>query len=130
MAKKNNKQKKRRRSPTHNRHTGETRIKRYESRGSLAFTVAWVLTALIALVAVAVSLLLRGTAALAEETEGLPLLADLFLLVSLVAGILALLLTPIVYRIREIKPPRAIVLTVLGIGLLPAILLGMTKWLA
>lgn len=95
-------------------------ITQNESRSSVTVTVAWMLTSLVTAAAVALSLVCRMFAAV----EGILLLSDLFLIVAMVAGVLALSLTPVTYQMREIKPPRPIVVATIGIGLLPFALFG------
>lgn len=101
-----------------------------ESRSSLVTTVAWVLMSMVALASVALGLLLHSLSAASKDAAGLALLADLFQLVALVAGGMALLLTPVVYLLREVKPPRAVIVTIILIGMTPAVVFGVSKWLA
>jgi predicted PurR-regulated permease PerM len=44
-----------------------------------------------------------------------------FLLCSVVAGVLCLLLTPLAWYVRRTKPPRSIMVTAIVIGVLPLI---------
>lgn len=101
-----------------------------EDRRSLAVTVAWTTSAL----ATVAALLFTGLAWLlrsafqppAGEPNSFEILPGLLLFTALATGSLALLLTPVVYRLRVVGPPKAITIGVLLVAALPwLVLLGM-----
>lgn len=103
-----------------------------EDRRSEALTVAWMLCALFAFCAevggLIVSILLASSPA-NESTEPAALLLVVASAISWVAGLLTLLLTPIVYRMRKTPPPAAIILMAMLIGLAPPVML-VIGWLS
>ncbi len=102
-----------------------------EDRRAEAVTVAWMLAALFAFLAEVVGLLARIVmSALPERDELSPWLALPILATSIawVAGIVALLLTPLVYRFRKTPPPELITLFVVLVGLAPPVIL-LLQWL-
>jgi hypothetical protein len=60
--------------------------------------------------------------------EGVPPVAKIlpawFLFCAVLTGLLCLLLTPLVYRLRRVKPPRSITITALAIGVAPLIIMA------
>lgn len=99
-----------------------------EDRGSLALTVAWMLTAIAAAVATAVSLVAELLLLqFPPETGGAQPFAfvpGLFLLVATVTGLLCLTLTPVVIRVRRDPPPRSITLFAVIAGALPLVIVA------
>lgn len=100
-----------------------------EDRGSVALTVAWMLTALMTALAVAVvivgRLLLWQFPPATTDARPLAFVPGLFLLVATVTAVLCLMLTPVVYRVRRDPPPRSIATTVVAVSLLP---LAIVAW--
>jgi hypothetical protein len=64
----------------------------------------------------------------ADEPSGLVLLPYVTLVIGLVSGVLCLLLTPLVYRLRKTPPPQLITLGAVLIGLAPLATLAV-RWL-
>ena len=95
-----------------------------ESRGAVAVTVAWMLLALSCaaaqVVALATWLLARAAAPAAGVNHLLPVPRTM-LIVALLTGVLILLLTPLVYRVRKSRPPRAITVVAVGIAVGPLV---------
>ena len=98
-----------------------------ESRASEAVTVGWMLTSWATLLAVFVWLALRT---LAPQEGRLAIVGDLLLFAGSVTGLLALLLLPVVYRVRRDRPPRSIVAAATGIGVAPLLIQVVRIWLA
>src|SRR5262245_13540093 len=98
-----------------------------ESRGAVALTVAWMLTCLSTtagmLVVVALRLLMLAFPVAAGGVHPLARIAGVFLFIALMTGILCLGFTPLVYRLRQQPPPRAITIGAVLIGLSPFLLL-------
>lgn len=98
-----------------------------ENRASEAVTVFWMLTLMATLGAELASLAGRGLLALAEDPADVPggvrMLPGLLLLVALVTGILCLLLTPVVYRVRSEPPPLGVTVIAALVGVSPLVAL-------
>jgi hypothetical protein len=97
----------------------------------VAVTVVWMLTILSSLAA---ELAMLACLALSRwaASEGPNLArtaAGALLLAALVTGVLCLVLTPVVWRIRRIKPPLAIVAAAVLVGLAPLATLIILSWL-
>lgn len=96
-----------------------------ESRGAVALTVVWMLTCLSTAAGMAVvlafRLLILTLPVAARGTHPLARIAGVLLFVAMMTGGLCLLLTPLVYRAREIAPPRAITIGALLIALSPLV---------
>jgi len=94
-----------------------------EDRASVALTVAWMLAALATLIATAVVLfgefLLWQFPPQSDDAQPFAFVPDLFLLVATATGMLCLVLTPVVYRVRQDPPPRSIAALAVVAGLLP-----------
>jgi hypothetical protein len=54
--------------------------------------------------------------------------AGALLLAALVTGILCLLLTPVIWRLRTVKPPLAIVVAAVVVGLAPLVTWVVLGW--
>lgn len=91
-----------------------------ESRQSIAVTVAWMLSLLVTLAAEAIAI----PATIMAKANPQPLgegittahVADLFLFVSLITGLMTVGLVPLVYRVRAVPPPQAIAVAALVAG--------------
>lgn len=98
----------------------------------LAVTVAWMLTLVCSLVAHLAALtalaIVRLRPADAEGAKLAALTTGTMLLAALVTGVVCLLLTPVVWRMRTIKPPRPIVVAAVVIGLAPLITWLVLRW--
>lgn len=90
-----------------------------ESRGSLMVTVFWMLTVLAALVATFVAFVARLVAEKPDSSNEVIFIANMLIGTALITGTLAVILAPIAYRLRQLKPPRAIVVVAVLVGLLP-----------
>jgi hypothetical protein len=98
-----------------------------ESRASVAVTVAWMLTLFIsgvALVIALVCLLVAQRAALSQEAmRNVRVLSNLMILIAALTGLLCLVLTVTVYRVRRDPPPIAITVAAVVLSVLPLALL-------
>ena len=103
-----------------------------ESRQSVAVTVAWMLSLLVTLAAevIAIPATIIAKANPQPLGEGLNTahLGDLFLFVSLVTGLMTVGLVPLVYRVRAVPPPQAIMVVALVAGAVPPITMVL-RWL-
>jgi hypothetical protein len=105
-----------------------------ESRSAVALTVVWMLTCMSTAVGCFVLLALR-LLILAFPVRGVrihPLAqaAGVLLFVAMTTGVLCLVFTPLVYRVRIVPPPRTVTVGAIAIGLAPillAILLSLIK---
>ena len=103
-----------------------------ESRPSVAVTVAWMLSLLVTLAAeiIAIPAVIISRANPQPPGEGISTahVADLFLFLSLVTGLVTAGLVPLVYRVRAVPPPQSIVVTALVAGAIPPITMVL-RWL-
>lgn len=103
-----------------------------ESRSAVAVTVAWMLSLLVTLAAelIAIPAAIIARINPPPPGQGLSLhhVADLFLFVSLVTGLICAGFVPLVYRVRAAPPPRAIVITALVAGAIPLVTIFI-RWL-
>jgi hypothetical protein len=98
-----------------------------ESRASVAVTVAWMLTLLISGIALFVAgiiFVVTQTVALAPvASRNLAALEGLLTIIAAITGLLCLVLTVVVYRVRREPPPIAITVAAVIAGVLPMALL-------
>jgi hypothetical protein len=89
----------------------------------VALTVAWMLATLSCavgqVVALGMWLLARGAGIPADRPNALHTVASILLMVAGLTGLLAIALIPLVYRVRHARPPTAITIGSLVIGLVP-----------
>lgn len=105
-----------------------------EDRGSVALTVAWMLTALATGIAVGVvivgEVLLWQFPPETSGTEPFAFVPRLFLVMATITGLLCLTLMPVVYRVRRDPPPRSIATAALVVSLLPLAIFAWRNLLA
>lgn len=94
-----------------------------ESRAAVALTVGWMLTLMSTTVALAMALVI-GIALLAFPVpagapQPLGFLPGLLLFVAAGTGLLCLILTPLIHRVRRAPPPRVITIAAALIGTAP-----------
>jgi hypothetical protein len=94
-----------------------------ESRSSVAVTVSWMLTLLATagamIVAVVCFFLSRSLQLSPQQAEGFGLLGGVMTVVSAVTGLLCLVLTVVVYRVRRDRPPISITVAAVFVSCLP-----------
>lgn len=97
-----------------------------EPRASVATTVAWALTTLSCgaaqLIAIISWLIARSTGIPPGQANALMLMPQTFMIVAVITGLITVGLTPIVLRVRPVRPPRAITAAAIIIGLMPIVL--------
>ena len=98
-----------------------------ESRASVATTVAWALTTLSCgaaqIIAVVTWLIARSAGIPQGQPNALQLMPQTFIIVAVFTGLLALGMTPVVLRVRQVRPPRVITTAAIVIGLMPIFLI-------
>jgi hypothetical protein len=98
-----------------------------EERSADAATIAWMLSAIATLAAELVAGLAAVVNWLAGDSDKLPavsrVLPSWFLFCAVVTGLLCLVLTPLVHKIRRQPPPRSVTITAVVIGLVPLVTL-------
>ncbi len=103
-----------------------------ESRQSVAVTVAWMLSLLVTLAAevIAIPATIIAKANPQPIGEGLTTahIADLFLFLSLITGLITAALVPLVYRVRAVPPPQSVAVAALVAGAVPPITMVL-RWL-
>lgn len=103
-----------------------------ESRQSVAVTVAWMLSLLVTLAAevIAIPATIVAKANPQPIGEGLTTahIADLFLFLSLITGLITAALVPLVYRVRAVPPPQSVAVAALVAGAVPPITMVL-RWL-
>lgn len=94
-----------------------------ESRGSVAVTVSWMLTLLATtggmIVAVVCFFLSRSLQLSPQQAEVFGLLAGVMTIVAALTGLLCLILTVVVYRVRRDRPPISITVAAVFVSCLP-----------
>lgn len=105
-----------------------------ETRGAVAVTVAWMLTLMATLLAVAGTILTRLLASWAKPEAGEPnlllVLPGLLLFTGIVSGSICLALTVAANRLRRRAPPRAITVFAVAACVLPWVLLILSPFLS
>ena len=92
-----------------------------ESSRSVAATVAWMLTTLTTLVAMLAVFGLQLAARAIVRNEALVMLSRLLLFAAAMSGLAALLLLVVTWQVREDRPPLAIVVASVVIGVTPLV---------
>ena len=110
-------------APRTKRRPRRTNLKRSEDRKSIAVTVAWMLSVLCTLTAEIAAVLVQIVAVWLDIPDTLGLLADYLLASAVICGIVTLVLTPITLKIRDVRPPQAIVNTAIVVGAVPLVAL-------
>ncbi len=103
-----------------------------ESRASVAVTVAWMLTLFVSglgLLVAGIAFLVTQSFSLSPEvSKNLGRLSALMTVVAATTGLLCLVLTVAVYRVRRDPPPLAITVTAVILSVLPITLLILLAW--
>lgn len=94
-----------------------------ESRTALSVTVAWTLVLMSTLAAEGIGFLCQLYTRFVGVNELLTVLGAVMLFVALVAGFVTLLLTPLVLKIAQTRPPTLIVQIAYVAGILPIVVL-------
>lgn len=103
-------------------------IDEHESRAAVALTVAWMLMCLSTSVGVMVVLALELLMLAFPSPAGrhpLTQMSGVLLFVATTTGLLCLIFTPLALKVRQVSPPRQIVIGAILIGLAPLAILGM-----
>ena len=99
----------------------------HETRAAVATTVAWMLTCMSTAVGMfvllALRLLMMAFPVAAGSVHPLARVGGVLLFVAIATGILCVAFTPLVYRVRDVPPPRAVAIGAVAIGLSPIVLL-------
>lgn len=94
-----------------------------ESQAAEAATIGWMLAMLTATVAelgvLAAVLYLRWN----PDAKGIAMAGELLLIASAIIGLVILGLTPVVYKIRRLKPPSVVTAFAVAVSLLPWIVI-------
>ena len=106
----------------------------HETRAAVATTVAWMLTCMSTavgmFVVLALQLLVMAFPVAAGSVHPLGRMSGVLLFVAITTGVLCLVFTPLVYRVREAPPPRAVTIGAVAIGVSPIVLLIVLKLLS
>jgi len=106
---------------------GEPQPDERETRSAVALTVAWMLTCMCTavgmFVVLAFRLLMLAFPVAAGAQHPFANIAGVLLFVAIVTGAVCLALTPLAYRVRATRPPRAVTIGAILIGLSPIVLL-------
>ncbi len=101
-----------------------------EERRAEAATIGWMLATLATLAALVCSLAAYAVVRpMADPPLALALLPGLLLTLSAITGLVGVLLTPLVLRLRKTRPPRLITQFAVVVGLTPSVLLIAIEWL-
>jgi len=90
-----------------------------ESQSADAVTVGWLLSALAAITAQAVGIILQLVLRSRSDLQWLQIPARTILFVAFVAGFATLALTPLVLKLRRVPPPRPILIAALVAAAMP-----------
>jgi len=90
-----------------------------ESTRSVAATVGWMLSTLATLVALLVVVALELTARLIDRGGPLIMISRLLLFTAAVSGIVTLVMLAVTWKVRDVRPPKSIVIGSLVIALAP-----------
>lgn len=96
-----------------------------EDRTAVAATVAWMLSLMATIVAEISGMLCRWYTVFVEHVELVRVLSFVLLFVALIAGVMTLVMTPIVLRVSKERPPSTIVQIAIVAGSLPLLALGL-----
>ena len=119
MAKKTKKKRKAKKAKPVPRHLVEAA----ESRSALSATVAWTLSLMSTLVAEVIGFLSRLYTKMVEPNDLLTVMGAIMLFVALVAGVVTLVLTPVVLKLAKKRPPNVIVQLACIAGALPIVVI-------
>lgn len=100
-----------------------------ESKTAEAATVAWMLALMSTIAAECGGIFVRVLMMMNDTSERIRVLSTTLLLVAFLSGVITIILTPVVIRVRRVAPPRAIVVVAYVMGVVPIatlVLLGMT----
>ena len=92
-----------------------------ETKAADAVTVAWMLAVTCALMCEVSTGLLRAYLTFVPDGPKVALLAELLLFAALVAGIVSLLILPVVLKVRRLAPPRPVTIVSVVVGVAPLI---------
>ena len=90
-----------------------------ESRTAVAATVAWMLALMATVFAEVLGLACQLYMVIGENLEVVRMAASVMLFVACLAGLITLVMIPIVLHVAEKQPPRVIVLLAAMVGSLP-----------
>ena len=96
-----------------------------ESRTALSATVAWTLSLMSTLAAEAIGFFSQLYTRFVEPNEVLAVLGAVMLFVALIAGLVTLVMTPVVQKLAKTRPPTMIVQTAYVAGALPILVLAL-----
>ena len=123
---------KRKKRPVPSAPLASARIAPAEDRSVLAVTVLWMLTILSSLAAevgaLSCFLAMRIWPVIAGDPDRRKVMIGALLLAASVTGLLSLALTPLVWRLRPIKPPLAILIAAVLVGMAPFVTLVILNW--
>ncbi len=94
-----------------------------ESRTAVAATVAWMLALMATVSAEVLGLACQLYTVIGEDHAIIRVLATVMLLVACLAGLITLVMIPIVLQVAEKRPPRVIVLLAAMAGSLPLLVI-------
>ena len=100
-----------------------------ESRRAEVLTVGWSMMVLMTFVCELGAAAALGYCHFHPDAQAARLLAGMLLMGAFVVGVLLLVLTPVVVRIRRVKPPRGIVVFAVAVGAAPWVGIAV-RWLA
>jgi len=99
-----------------------------ETRTAEAATIAWMLSTMVTVLAAVVSLVSLALILVFAEEQEIAIqqaaLPGFILFIGIITGIICLVLTPVVYQVRRVPPPRSVAIFAVAVGLTP-----MATWL-
>ncbi len=92
-----------------------------ESRGAEWLTIAWMLSVVTTLVCEFGSVGARWCASLLADRPLLGVLSEILLFAAMVIGMISLVMTPAVIKIRRARPPRGILVFAVAVAAAPVL---------
>jgi hypothetical protein len=99
------------------------KIETGETRAADTLTVCWMVTVMTVVMLEFSTIGFRWYASTHPEIEPIGAFADVLYLCAALCGFFALILTPIVWKIRRVKPPLPVTLFAIGAAAIPIIFL-------
>ncbi|MCC7084321.1 MAG: hypothetical protein IT427_04860 [Pirellulales bacterium] len=99
-----------------------------ETQAADALTIGWMLAVMTTLICQVGALAVRWIAVANPGLTRLDNFSGMLFFVAMIVGVLALVLIPVLYRIRIVSPPRAIVVFAVVVSIAPWVTL-IVQWL-
>lgn len=106
-----------------NRKTGTPERLPTETRAAEAITIAWTVTITTLIFCHLITLAAHGYVVLSPAAKKMLLLREMILFAAAIVGVLSMLLLPLVFRHRQVPPPRGVVVFGLCLSIAPILVI-------